>query len=40
VEGFVTQIWIAIQYLQTPTFENKVQLWPISRCVIRRFLCP
>jgi len=25
---------------QTRGLENKLQLWPILFCVIRRFLCP
>ena len=32
--GIFTMLW------QTRGLENKVQLWPILSCVIRRFLCP
>jgi len=34
--------WILIfkRLWQTRGLENKVQLWPILSCAIRRFLCP
>jgi len=32
--GIFKRLW------QTRGLENKVQLWPLLSCVIRRFLCP